>query len=149
MFPTYGYRPYLHSSYHNPPAFYGNSGYPSFHRQTYLDAEALARARERAEALAARRARRAQYLPYEDVVDSDEEDFHGLLNQRENLYLDARKQREEMLENERRKREAAAMKINAQRAAAEKHASEGMQRPQHSRAMSQQGPSVADQVSFS
>ena len=135
MFPTYSYGPYVHSPYHrNPFAFYRNGGYAPLRQPTYLDLEALARERERAEALAARRARRAQYLPHEDAIDNDEEDFYGLPNQRESVYLDSRKRRKalEILESQRKRREAAV------------EANEG-----DSRATSQQGPSTADQVSFS
>ena len=92
MFPsTYGYRPYLHSSYHSPPAFYGNSGYPLLHPLTYLALEALAHEQQCAEALTAHRMWQVQYLPYEDAIDSNEEHFYGLLNQREKIYLNARK----------------------------------------------------------
>ena len=140
MFPSnYGSRP---SSYHNPAAFYG---YPPLRRPAYPDVETLAREREHAEVFAARRARRAQYLPSEDAIDSDEEDFYGLLNQREKIYLDAKKRRE-ALENERRREAAAAAEAinNAQKAAAERDMTEKMQRYRYSRAMNQH-----DEVSFS
>src|SRR6266704_1293202 len=89
MFPsTYSYRPYLHSSYHSPPAFYSNSGYPLLQPPTYLALEAPVCKQQHAEALAARCTWWVQYLPYEDAINSNEEHFYGLLNQREKIYLD-------------------------------------------------------------
>ena len=80
------YNPYLYT-----PSSYGDGSgghhSPQLHRQ-------------RAEALAAQRARRARYLPTEDV-DSEEDDFFEPLRSRERAHLDTR--RPEMLANEGRR----------------------------------------------
>lgn len=66
----------------------------------YQDLESLRRQRQRADALAVQRARRAQYLPEEDYS-------FGSFRPRERAYLNARR-RQEVLENKRRRREEEA-----------------------------------------
>ena len=78
---------------------------PYLQHTGYQGLESLRAQRQRAEALAAQRARRAQYLPLEDP-DSGEEYSFG---PRERVYLDARR-RQEALENERRRREEEAQR---------------------------------------
>jgi len=75
----------------------------------YQDLESLRRQRE---ALAAQRARRAQYLPLGDP-DSGEEYSFGPFGPRERAYVEARR-RQEALENERRRREEEAQRYRQQ-----------------------------------
>ena len=95
------YNPYLNLPYYSPSSYdqYGDGS------SGYQDLESRRLHRQRAEALAAQRARRARYLPTEDV-DSDEDDLFGPLRSRERAHLDARRQ--ETFGNERRHREAEA-----------------------------------------
>jgi hypothetical protein len=92
------YNPYLNLSYYTPASYdqYGDRS------SGYQDLESPRLHRQRAEALAAQRARRARYLPTEDV-DSEEDPLFG---SRERAHLDARRQ--EMFGNERSRREAEA-----------------------------------------
>lgn len=92
------YNPYLNLPYYSPSSYDQYGGGSS----GYQDLESRRLHRQRAEALAARRAR---YLPTEDV-DSDEDDLFGPLRSRERAHLDARRQ--ETFGNEGRHREAEA-----------------------------------------
>ncbi|KAM6495122.1 hypothetical protein JOM56_009745 [Amanita muscaria] len=101
-----------------------------YYYNPYLhDLETLARERERSEALAARRARRAQYLPLEDV-DSDEEDLYSPPSQRESMYLEARRRQEtlERLATERRMGETEAFRRRMEQGAVEKEKMQTFQR---------------------
>jgi hypothetical protein len=88
------YSPYAHLAYYRPSYVHNGDG------SRYQDSELLHRQRQRAEAIAAQRARRAQYLPLEDVDDEEEYSF-GPFGRRERQYVEAVEN-----ENERRRREA-------------------------------------------
>ena len=77
------YRPYAHLACYSPSYVHNGDG-----SRGYQDCESLRRQRQRAEVVAAQRARRAQYLPPEDV-DGQEEYSFGPFGPHERAYLDA------------------------------------------------------------
>ncbi|PFH47062.1 hypothetical protein AMATHDRAFT_7109 [Amanita thiersii Skay4041] len=105
--------------FYNPsPSWHSSYSSPSVHsyHPAYRDLAAQ-RAAEQAQALAGSRARRAQYLPDEDL-DSEEEYEYGYLTPRERMYLEARRKQELMeRERERQRAEAAQLKEAHQKAA--------------------------------
>lgn len=92
------FNPYLDLSYHSPSSYHQCGDRSS----RYQDLESLRLHRQRAEALAAQRARRARYLPTEDV-DSEDDHFSGPFRSSERAHIDTRRQ--DMFE---RRREAEA-----------------------------------------
>lgn len=93
---------YQRPAYHSDSSYPRQWGYPQQYRRPYVDPE---EAQARARALAAQRARRAQWLP--DEVDEPEDDWeYNSLPPRERVLLEAARRRQQ-LEQQQRQQEVA------------------------------------------